>query len=76
MSVRNREVLRRANSAQVFLTFLHLQVNAEMVPKIQVRTVSFPSSTPDLNSSALSSLLHSPKYCFFFQIMQIDIKSK
>jgi hypothetical protein len=46
--------MRAAVSTQVFLVFLRLQANAEMVPKFQVATVCFPCSPPELNSSKLS----------------------
>jgi hypothetical protein len=42
-----RKVLRPAISTQVFLVFLYLQANAEMVPKFQVATACFSCSPSD-----------------------------
>jgi hypothetical protein len=43
----NLKVLRPAISTQVFLVFLCLQANAEMVPKFQVATARFSCSPPN-----------------------------
>jgi hypothetical protein len=48
------KILRPAISTQVFLVFLCLQENTEMVPKFQVATARFSCSPPYLNSSNLS----------------------
>jgi hypothetical protein len=47
----SQKVLRPAISTQVFLVFLCLKANAEMVPKFPVATACFSCSPPDLDPS-------------------------
>jgi hypothetical protein len=49
------EVLRPAKSTQVFLIFLCLETNTEVVARLQVATACFSNRLPDLNKRKLNS---------------------
>jgi hypothetical protein len=62
-----RKVLRPAISTQVFLVFLCLQSNAEMLPKFQVATACFSCSPPNFKFIKITPVADAADLIVFFK---------